>query len=133
MRLLKSLTLVVAVALMVTACGGGGGETPSTVAKKCIEATMEFDFVKAKQYVSKEYQAATDKLIDKFNKPELKEWIEQTRSAMKDTPIEVINEKIDGNNATVTVKFSIMGRENKKDISLIKEDGSWKINEEPGL
>ena len=135
MKLVKSLALVVAAALMMTACGGGGSSsTPSEVVEKFMQATMEFDFAKAKQYVTKEYQVAFDEIIAQFETPEMKAQIDIMKAATQTAKFEIINETFDGDNAaTVTVKVSVMGIEQEDDMHLIKEDGSWKINQGPGM
>lgn len=53
-----------------------------------------------------------------------KEFSDQT----KDATIEIKNDKIDGNNATVNVTFSSDGRTETRPFSLLKEDGKWKIS-----
>jgi ABC-type glycerol-3-phosphate transport system substrate-binding protein len=137
MKLLKSLALVVSAALMITACGGGSGSTPSEVAKKFIEATSSFDFAKAKQYVTKEHQAAYDELNAKMDSPEVKATMEMMKSFAANVKIDVVNEKIEGDNAEVTIKLGGMEAmgvpAQEQTIHLVKEDGAWKINENPGM
>ena len=139
-KLLKSLALVVAAALMMTACGGGGGgATPSDVVKKFMEATTtDFDFAKAKQYVAKEHLASYDEVMALLETPEMKAYMDAAKAAAQAAggqlvKIDVVNEEIDGDNAKVTVKMSSMGQEMEEVIPLIKEDGSWKINQRPNM
>ena len=128
-KLFRSLALVVAAALMMTACGGGGGgATPLDVVKKYTEATQDFDFAKAKQYVSKDYLEAFNESIAMFESPEMQPYLEIAKTAAKEAKVEFGEAKIDGDNATVSVKTSTMGQEIESVITLVKEDGQWKIN-----
>ena len=143
MRLLKSLALVVVAALVVTACGGGSSSgsnaSPSEVAKKFIKATMNFDFAESKQYVASDmlatYNEVYEQVMIQFESPEMKEYLELAKGLTKNVQIEIINEEIDGDNATVTLKMSgVMGmEENEEDLHLVKENGSWKINDAPKM
>jgi PBP1b-binding outer membrane lipoprotein LpoB len=132
MKLLKSLILVVAAGLMITACGGSGA-TPVEVVQKFAEATVNLDFAKAKQYVVKEHQAAYDEVAARFESPEAQAQLELFKAAAKLTTIDVVEKEIseDGNTAVVTLKISGAGQSNEEDVRLIKEDGEWKINEGP--
>ncbi|MDR2125768.1 MAG: DUF4878 domain-containing protein [Prevotellaceae bacterium] len=129
MKLLKSLILVVAAGLVITACGGGAS-TPSDVVKKFNEATLKLDLKEAKKYVAKAHYEDIDKLIAKIETPEVQPMLEVFKASVKDAKFEIIGEEIaeDGNTATVKVKVSVMGQENEEDTPLIKEDGQWKID-----
>ncbi|MDR2064978.1 MAG: DUF4878 domain-containing protein [Prevotellaceae bacterium] len=129
MKLLKSLVLVVAAGLMITACGGAS--TPSDVVKKMNEATLNFDFKEAAKYVAKEHVESYNKLAEQFAAPEAKDYIEGIKAMVKDAKFEILEEKIaeDGNTAVVKVKSSGMGQEKEEEVNLVKEDGQWKVNE----
>jgi hypothetical protein len=53
-----------------------------------------------------------------------KEFKEKTSNAK----IEIKDEKIDGDNATVNVEFMLDGKRETRPFSLVKEDGLWKIS-----
>ena len=131
MKLLKSLVFVVAAGLMITACGGGN--TPSDVAKKWAEACKNLDVATAKKYVSSQYQAKYDEAIAAMETPAAKEQVALAKSFLKEVKIEVSDEKIDGDEAQVNVKFIMMGQEDSQVVTLIKEDGKWKVNNTPNL
>ena len=132
MKLLKSLTLVVAAGLMITAYGKAEkGLTPSEVVKKFTEATINFDFAKAKEYVSTNVQSSYDEIIAHFELPELKEQLEMIKNMAKDVKVDIIEEKIEDDVAHVTIKIHFGGDEEDREdvVNLIKEENEWKINE----
>jgi ABC-type glycerol-3-phosphate transport system substrate-binding protein len=131
MKLLKSLMLVVAAGLMLTACGGGSSASPSEVAKKFVEATVNLDFEEVKKYIAKEHFESIDKATKQLESPEAKAYLETYKALAKDVKVEVVSEEIseDGNSATVTLSYAIMGQTQEQKLPLIKEDGAWKINE----
>ena len=134
MKLLKKLAFVLAASLMLTSCGGGGS-TPSSVAKKFAEATKNLDFKEAKKYVAKEYAEDVDEIIEQLNSPEAQAYMGMIKEMAKSAKIEVFGEKIsdDGNSATVTIKTEVMGQTHEEDLPLIKEDGVWKVDEKPSM
>ncbi|MDR1983981.1 MAG: DUF4878 domain-containing protein [Prevotellaceae bacterium] len=134
MKLLKSLVLVVAAGLIMTACGGGGA-TPSEVAKKALEATFKFDMETVKGLVVADLVPKVEESIKQSETEEGKAQIEMVKGLLQDVKIEVVEEKIaeDGNTATVTVKVSAMGQEDEQTLNLVKEDGKWKLSALPGM
>jgi ABC-type glycerol-3-phosphate transport system substrate-binding protein len=133
MKLLKNLVLVVAAGLMMTACGGGGA-TPSEVAKKAMEATFNFDSNALKDLVAKDLIPAVEEAIAQQESEEGKAQIEMAKGFLKEAKFEVVGEEIaeDGNTATVTVKVSAMGQEDEQTLNLVKEEGKWKLSALPG-
>ena len=129
MKFLKSLALVVAAGLIITGCGGGN--TPSAVAKKWMDACKNFDPASAKKYVSNDFQAKYDEAIEAMEAPETKANLELAKSFMKDLKFNVSDEKIDGDVATVSITVSFMGQEDSQVVYLKKEDGTWKVNQAP--
>ena len=134
MKLLRSLAVVVAAMLMFTAYGQDA--KPSDVVKKFVEATVAFDFAAAKQYVIKEHQAKLDEVIAQFEAPEAKAQIDEMKAVLESVggiKVDIVNEEIDGDSAKVTVQVSGGGQSQEQVISLIKEDGKWKVNDDIGM
>jgi len=133
MKLLKSLILVVAAGLVMTACGGGASSSnPSDVVKKYMDAQMSTDFAAMKECVAKELIPTIDAQIAALEamSPEEKQQVEQQMEFAKQIKYEVGEAEIaeDGNSATVTVTIDFMGQSIPQQHSLVKEDGNWKIN-----
>ena len=130
MKLLRSLAVVVAAMLMFTAYGQDA--KPSDVAKKYVEAIVAFDFAAAKQYVAKEKLVEFVGVIAMFESPEVKAQLDEMKAAIESAggvKIEVVDERIDGDSAKVTLKASNGGQEQEQVVNLIKEDDKWKIND----
>ncbi|MDR1553829.1 MAG: DUF4878 domain-containing protein [Prevotellaceae bacterium] len=133
MKLLKSLVLVVAAGLIMTACGGGGA-TPSEVAKKVMDATLKFDFNEVKKYVAKDIVPLVEQSIAQTETEEGKQMLEMYKNLVKDVKVEVVSEEIaeDGNTAKVTLKTtSPTGEVSEDTINLVKEEDGWKVKELP--
>ncbi|MDR2653538.1 MAG: DUF4878 domain-containing protein [Prevotellaceae bacterium] len=134
MKLLKSLVLVVAAGLMMTACGGGA--TPSEVAKKVMDATLKFDFKEVKKYVAKDLVPLVEQSIVQTETEEGKQMLEAYKALVKDVKVEVVSEEIaeDGNTAKVTVKTTTpTGEVDEDTLSLVKEEGGWKVAKLPNV
>jgi ABC-type transporter MlaC component len=132
MKLLKSLILVVAAGLVMTACGGGKSENPSDVVKKVFEAQKNYDFDAVKQYVVKDLIPLIDQQVAALDalSDEEKEQFEESKKLYAQVQYEVGEAVVaeDENSATVSVKVTFMGQENSVDIPLVKEDGVWKVS-----
>ena len=117
---------------MLISCGDAS--SPSNIAKKYIEATKNYDFKAAKEYIAKEYEAEMDRIDEQMNTPEVQATVAAIRAAVK-TPItrKVIDEKIskDGNSAIVTIRIEGQGESYEEYLLMILEDGVWKVNENP--
>ena len=133
MKLLKSLILVVAAGLVMTACGGGASsDNPTDVVKTYMDAQMGPDFATMKKCVAKDLIPTIDAQIEAYEAmtPEQKQQAEEYKKMTEQIKFEYEEAKIseDGNSATVTMKVDFMGQSMDNNISLIKEDGSWKIS-----
>ena len=133
MKLLKSLILVVAAGLVMTACGGGASSgNPSDVVKTLMDAQMSNDFKTIKGCVTKDLIPFIDEQIEAFEAmtPEQKAQAEEMKKFAEQMKFDVGEAVIseDGNSATVTVKIDFMGQQIDNNFSLAKEDGKWKVN-----
>lgn len=108
------VVLSIAVAALMTACGGG--ETPSKVAEKFLTHIDKKEFKEAKAYGTK----ATGDLLD---------MVDGLAGMMpKEDPkgFVIKEEKIEGDKATVTYRSN--GKEADETLNLVKEDGKWLVN-----
>lgn len=113
--------LVVALALFVAACGGGGAK-PGDVAKNFLTAVNDLNFEEAKKYATAESASMLDMMGGLMNmggeemeKPEPQE-------------ITITNEEVDGDNATVTYTTKDEeGNDVEETIDLVKVDEEWKV------
>jgi hypothetical protein len=131
---ITAMLTVVWLMMATVSCGGGGGKTPSEVAKIFVEATLSMDYEAAEKYVTKEvlesdeykeFKKGIKTAKSNFSKEELK----ATQAILKLVKVEVVGEEIaaDGKSATVTVKVSGYGEAEENPVSLVKENGRWKL------
>lgn len=131
---LAALALILGAGLIAAGCGGGDGDstsaeaqTPSEVVAAFYAATADGDNEELCSYFSEETakQAAEEENADSCE--------EAAESGLSDSDttdlaktVEVGDEKIDGDTATVEVSSS--EQEGSGSINLVKEDGEWKID-----
>lgn len=126
---LKALILACAAATSLfffTGCS----DSPSEVVEDFADAMSEANLEDAKEYTTGSARKDLNGMIESLEKaPEsMKEKIlEEFKKEMgsKMSNIEVIDEDIDGDNATVKVKKIVVEEEK---VTLKKVDGEWKIN-----
>ena len=125
---LKALVLV-AVAAVSMVFVAGCSDSPSEVVENFADAMADADLEEAKEYTT---GSARKEIIGML------EGLEQAPASMKEklleevkkemgskmSNIEVVSEDIDGENATVKVKVTVIQEEK---VSLKKVDGDWKI------
>ncbi len=112
---MKKLFFIAAAFSLVAAVGcNKGGGSPKEVAEKFYKAVNNKDFNEAKNYATKESASMLD-MMSTFAK---------TLPA-KSKDIEVLNEKVEGETATVDVKDKETGK--VQTAKLKKEDGKWKV------
>lgn len=137
---MKKVSLIVCVAMLVATlgavvgCGGSSGEpstSPSQVADKYLQATLNLDVNTAYELLSSEDKNTITK--------EQMEEIASTTPEDFDYTYELGEETIDGDTATVTVKIFVddptsgQSEEFEDILTLVKEDGAWKIYFGDGL
>lgn len=133
---MKRLTLIVCIAVLVATLGavvgcggdgGGDGDTPSQVVEKYLEASFNLDVDTAYDLLS-----SADK--QNVSKEEMQEMAGSTALEGFEYDYEIVEETIEGDTATVSVKVSIGDPESGQSeefedvINLVKEDGKWKIS-----
>jgi hypothetical protein len=144
----RNLTVLMAClslpAFLLTSCNSDKkkidleNENVKTVAVNYLKAAMLFDFSEAKKYVAKDKSASYEKDRDAvtlsgtqgetFNLILLESIISNNSSNYQVVNVEIADDKL---TAKATVHIIPINRSTLKDriISLIKEDGNWKVDE----
>jgi hypothetical protein len=94
---------------------------PQEVALEFMHAIQESNFERAKEYATKESQSVI-LLYSIFDGKRN----ENEREKIKNAKLEVVNQKEDGDKATVTILNSSVS--SQETLLLVKEDGQWKIS-----
>jgi len=115
--MLRIVSATIIVGLLVLACGGGAG-SPEAAVKGFFDAMKDGDIDKAITYLP-------DGEVD----DDTKAGLEMAAAFINMMEIEIVGSEIDGDEAVVTVKMTIMGEETEEDLPLILEGGSWKLSE----
>ena len=119
MKMFKKMWLVILVATVFSACGGGGGDmSPEDVTKAFMKEMIDYDFEGAKAYATESSAAALSMMAG---------FAEQMKDELPEMPkeFEVSEATIDGDKATVTVSQEGSGEEK---MTLVNDDGAWKID-----
>lgn len=127
---LKALMLAFAAATSMfffTACS----DSPTEVVEGFADSMAEMDLEDAKEYTTGKARKEITNMIDGLKEvPEsMKAKLEEEfKKEMGDkmSRIEIVSEDIDGENATVKIKYMVV-EEDK--VSLKKVDGEWKISD----
>lgn len=94
---------------------------PQEVALEFMHAIQESNFERAKEYATKESQSVI-LLYSIFDGKRN----ENEREKIKNAKLKVVNQKEDGEKATVTILNSSVS--SQETLLLVKEDGQWKIS-----
>jgi len=129
---LKKYTIILFVLLtgVYFSCGqGGGSDSPANSLKDFVAALKEQNPGKAWNYLSKNSQLMYDNIARNRNLSG-KEYFEKSVSNAGSIGIaamdfEVVDEKKEGDNATVTVKTK---NGTTSEFFSVKEDGTWKLD-----
>lgn len=126
----KQLTYIMFLLIMLAGCGStGGSDSPSNSIKDFDKALQEQNPGKAWNYLSSGSQKMYDDIAKNRNQSG-KEYFEKSFSSsgtvgMLGADFEVIDEKKEGDKATVIVKSK---DQSTTELYSIKEDGTWKID-----
>ncbi len=116
--------------LIYSGCGNSGGsDSPANSVKDFVAALKEQNSGKAWNYLSKGSQKMYDDLAKNRNQSG-KEYFEKSVSnsgslGMMGMDFEVIDEKKEGDKATLTIKSK---DQSTSELFSIKEDGVWKLD-----
>jgi Domain of unknown function (DUF4878) len=130
-RIVSCIVLVIA----LYSCKNGMTGSPKTTVEAFIEASKDGNLTEVKKYITKSDAGMLEigenflAKIDSNAAKEMKDKMaKEFKEKSKDANIKIIDEKIDGDNATVNVEFTHDGKTETRPFSLIKEDGQWKIS-----
>ena len=111
----KYKTLLPIAIVLFISCGGG--DSPKSVAENFLKAMNKMDFETAKKYGSED----TGRLLDMMSG--FAQMIPD--SAREEKKVEIKDEIIDGDKATVT--YTQSGEPGEQTLDLVKIDGKWKV------
>jgi hypothetical protein len=130
-KIIGSLCLIA----LLYSCKNTTTSTPTSTVNSFIAASKEGDIDEIKKYISRQDISLMEmgegflSRVDSNAANEMKQkFATDFKDKVKDTRIDVKDEKIDGNNATVNVEFNHEGKTDTRPFSLVKEDGKWKIS-----
>lgn len=125
-----SVILFIVLFSVFTGCGkSGGSDSPANSLKDFVTALKEQNPGKAWNYLSSNSQKMYDDIAKNRNQSG-KEYFEKSVSnagslGMMGMDFEVVDEKKEGDKATITIKTK---DQNTSELYSIKEDGVWKLD-----
>lgn len=126
-RLILSFVALLAVAITFTACNSN---SPKATADKFLTSLSHMDYEGAKS-VSTEETKKMIELISSFSSM----MPDSVKAEAKKIKITIKDEKIEGDNATVTYTSSEDENKTEKKLNLTKKDGKWLVvwNKDEGM
>lgn len=128
MKKIFSLAIMAVVMCLMASCGGS--DTPGSVAKKCSEMMMDGNFKGIAEYMDfgdnadKAQIDAAISMLEAIGKEAIQEELSK-KDGVKS--IDIVEEKIDGEKATVVLKVTYgNGEEESQDVNMVLRDGKWK-------
>lgn len=132
---MKKIFVCLGLLLALYSCKSGSSGSPKGTVESFIAASREGNLENIKKYLTKSdvsLMELGEGMLAKFNPDGAKDMKEKMmkgfKEKTKDAKVDVKDEKIDGDNATVNVEFTHDGKSDTRPFSLIKEDGLWKIS-----
>jgi len=114
-KVLFSVAALLVMALTLTSCGGGG---PKANAEKFLNGLYHMDFAGAKEVSTDE----TKKQVEAYE--QMMGMMQQNaKDEAKKLKVEVMEPKVEGDNATVEYKLS--NDPTAKTLKMVKKDGKW--------
>lgn len=120
---------------IISSCNNGSSGSPKATVAAFIEASKTGNIDAIKKYITKSDAGLLDlgesflAKLDPNGAKDMKEKMaKEFKEKTKDAKIEIKDEKIEGDNATVNVAFVYAGRTETRPFSLVKEEGLWKIS-----
>lgn len=116
-------------------CNNAGSGSPKGAVTAFIDASKKGDMSEIKKLITKSdvsmIEMAENMMaqFDPKGSQEMKDKMAKEFKIKADSAkIEIKDEKIDGDNATVNVAFVVDGKTENRPFSLVKEEGIWKIS-----
>jgi len=132
---MKKIVLLIICAALFSECSGPLNNSPEAVVASFIDAVRKGDIEELKKYISSQdvslLQLGENFIgnLDSASVRQMKEKMStELRNKTSNAKIDIKDEKIDGDNATVNVNFNIDGKDNLQSFLLLKENGVWKIS-----
>ena len=132
--IIKKIVPFLGLLFIAYGCKTAASYSPKTTVTAFIEAARQGDLVKVKQYITRSDVSMLEmgesfmaKLDPEGAKGVKDKMLKEFKAKAADAQIDILDEKIDGENATVNVAFHFKGRSETKPFSLVKEEGKWKI------
>jgi hypothetical protein len=130
-RILSCICLIA----VLYSCKNAGSGSPKGAVAAFIEASKNGDIAEIKKHITRSDVSLIEmgeSMMAQFDPKGSKDMKEKMAKEFKDkagnAKIEIKDEKIDGNNATVNVEFVMDGKTENRPFSLLKEDGAWKVS-----
>jgi Domain of unknown function (DUF4878) len=132
---MKRVFICVCLVIVLYSCKSGNSGSPKNTISSFIEASREGNITEVKKYITRSdvsLMEIGENLLAKFDPDGTKgmkdKMMKEFKDKTKDAKVEIKDEKIEGENATVNVEFTNNGKTETRPFSLIKEDGKWKIS-----
>lgn len=135
--LMRKLLLTAAIAAILFSCTNTNpaADSPKGVVNAFIESSRQGDIDGIRKYITEQDAKLLDmgmqflNMLDSGQQKKMKEQMaEKFKEHTKDVKIDIGNEKIDGDNATVEVSTTKEGKTETQPFALKKENGQWKIS-----
>jgi hypothetical protein len=116
-------------------CKNASSGSPKDAVNAFIEASKTGNIAEIKKHITKSDVSLIEmgeNMMAQFDPKGSQEMKDKMAKEFKDkagtAKIEIKDEKVDGNNATVNVAFEVNGKTDTRPFSLVKEEGVWKIS-----
>ncbi len=120
-RKMLGTVMLFAVSVMLAGCGGSG---PSATVKKLNTAMNNAKYSEMEQYLAK----GVLEMSKQAGGDAMKQMADGMTQNGTQTKFEVLSEEIRGEGATVKIRATFKdGSVEDADVSLVKEDGKWKM------
>jgi len=132
---MKRILACICLIAVLYSCKNAGPGSPKGAVAAFIEASKKGDLAEIKKQITKSDVSLIEmgeNMMAQFDPKGSQEMKDKMAKEFKDkaanAQIEIKDEKIDGNNATVNVAFVVDGKTENRPFSLLKEEGVWKIS-----
>jgi Domain of unknown function (DUF4878) len=132
---MKKLLACIGLITLLYSCKTNNAGSPKGTVNAFIEASKSGNIAEIKKYITKSDASLLEigeSFISKLDPNAAKDMKDNMSKEFNDkaskAKIEIKDEKIDGDKATVDVEFIYDGKTENRPFSLIKEDGVWKIS-----